>query len=103
MPSTDTKPELTAKALMAQPVSQPAVYANGGRVLKTYTLPMFKMIMKHMWHVYLPKPIGTVCHPLKNKTRHYACWERHGPTFLTEISILSHLLKVFEASHINCD
>jgi hypothetical protein len=26
MPSTDTKPELTAKA---QPVSQPAVYANG--------------------------------------------------------------------------
>jgi hypothetical protein len=29
MPSTDTKPELTAKAPMAQPVSQPAVYANG--------------------------------------------------------------------------
>jgi hypothetical protein len=29
MPSTDTKPELTAKALMAQPVSQPVVYANG--------------------------------------------------------------------------
>jgi hypothetical protein len=29
MPSTDTKPELTAKALMAQSVSQPAVYANG--------------------------------------------------------------------------
>jgi hypothetical protein len=28
MPSTDTKPELTAKASMAQPVSQPAVYAN---------------------------------------------------------------------------
>jgi hypothetical protein len=28
-PSTDTKPELTAKASMAQPVSQPAVYANG--------------------------------------------------------------------------
>jgi hypothetical protein len=31
MPSTDTKPELTAKASMAQPVSQPAVYANGLR------------------------------------------------------------------------
>jgi hypothetical protein len=31
MPSTDTKPELTAKAVMAQPVSQPAVYANGLR------------------------------------------------------------------------
>jgi hypothetical protein len=29
MPSTDTKPELTAKGSMAQPVSQPAVYANG--------------------------------------------------------------------------
>jgi hypothetical protein len=29
MPSNDTKPELTAKASMAQPVSQPAVYANG--------------------------------------------------------------------------
>jgi hypothetical protein len=29
MPSTDTKQELTAKASMAQPVSQPAVYANG--------------------------------------------------------------------------
>jgi hypothetical protein len=29
MPSTDTKPELTAKASMAQPVSQPAVYALG--------------------------------------------------------------------------
>jgi hypothetical protein len=31
MPSTDTKPELTAKASVAQPVSQPAVYANGLR------------------------------------------------------------------------
>jgi hypothetical protein len=29
VPSTDTKPELIAKASMAQPVSQPAVYANG--------------------------------------------------------------------------
>jgi hypothetical protein len=28
MPSPDTKPELTAKASVAQPVSQPAVYAN---------------------------------------------------------------------------
>jgi hypothetical protein len=32
MPSTDTKPELTPKASMAQPVSQPAVYANGLKV-----------------------------------------------------------------------
>jgi hypothetical protein len=29
VPSTDSKPELTAKASMAQPVSQPAVYASG--------------------------------------------------------------------------
>jgi hypothetical protein len=29
MPSTNTKSELTAKASMAHPVSQPAVYANG--------------------------------------------------------------------------
>jgi hypothetical protein len=29
MPSTDIKPELKAKTSMAQPVSQPAVYANG--------------------------------------------------------------------------
>jgi hypothetical protein len=29
IPSTDTKPELTAKSSMAQPVSQSAVYANG--------------------------------------------------------------------------
>jgi CRISPR/Cas system CMR-associated protein Cmr3 (group 5 of RAMP superfamily) len=35
MPSTDTKPELTAKASMAQPVSQPAVYANGLIKLRT--------------------------------------------------------------------
>jgi hypothetical protein len=35
VPSTDTKPELTAKASMAQPVSQPAVYANGLTLLIT--------------------------------------------------------------------
>jgi hypothetical protein len=34
MPSTDTKPELTAKASMAQPVSQQAVYANGLKQLR---------------------------------------------------------------------
>jgi hypothetical protein len=31
--SYHTKPELTAKASMAQPVSQPAVYANGLRYI----------------------------------------------------------------------
>jgi hypothetical protein len=34
MPYTDTKPELTVKAWMAQPVSQPAVYANGLTMIK---------------------------------------------------------------------
>jgi hypothetical protein len=34
IPSTETKPELTAKASMAQPVSRPAVYANGLKHLK---------------------------------------------------------------------
>jgi len=29
MPSTDRKPELTAKASMAQPISQPALCCNG--------------------------------------------------------------------------
>jgi hypothetical protein len=38
MPSTDTKPELTAKASMAQPVSQPAVYANGLRAFAGISL-----------------------------------------------------------------
>jgi hypothetical protein len=33
MPSTDTKPELTAKTSMAQPVSQPTGYANGLKFL----------------------------------------------------------------------
>jgi hypothetical protein len=37
MPSTDPKPEITAKASMAKPVSHPAVYANGlkGRHFET--------------------------------------------------------------------
>jgi hypothetical protein len=38
MPSTDIKPELTAKASMAQPVSQPAVYANGLTVIITFIM-----------------------------------------------------------------
>jgi hypothetical protein len=40
MPSTDTKPELTAKASMAQPVSRPAVYANG---LKNRPIPLLHL------------------------------------------------------------
>jgi hypothetical protein len=37
MPSADTKPELTAKASMAQPVSHPAVYANGLIIFYDYS------------------------------------------------------------------
>jgi hypothetical protein len=40
MPSTDTKPELTAKASMTQPVSQPVVYANG-LIMSRYTALTF--------------------------------------------------------------
>jgi hypothetical protein len=47
MPSTDRKLELTAKASMAQPVSQPAVCSNGLTYLKRMSLqhavfPAFK-------------------------------------------------------------
>jgi hypothetical protein len=38
LPSIDPKPELTAKASMAQPVSQPAVYANGLRTFQVITV-----------------------------------------------------------------
>jgi hypothetical protein len=41
MPSTDTNPELTAKLSMAQPVSQPAVYANGLISIRTWQLREF--------------------------------------------------------------
>jgi hypothetical protein len=42
MPSTDTKPELTAKASMAEPVSQPAVYANGLKVYRYIDTDLLK-------------------------------------------------------------
>jgi hypothetical protein len=48
MPSTETKPELTAKASMAQPVSQPAVYANG-LILGTASLETFEILRKIMY------------------------------------------------------
>jgi hypothetical protein len=44
MPSTDTKPELTAKASMAQPVSQPTVYVNGLSNDCASALPNFKTL-----------------------------------------------------------
>jgi hypothetical protein len=43
MPSTDTKPELTAKASMAQPVSQTAVYASGLRFTDGTSLLITKL------------------------------------------------------------
>jgi hypothetical protein len=46
IPSTATKPELTAKASMAQPVSQPAVYANG--LIKFLHAPS----STRRWHVF---------------------------------------------------
>jgi hypothetical protein len=48
MPSTDTKAELTAKVSMAQPVSQPAVYANGltYQALTTHTWIMKWIILQ---------------------------------------------------------
>jgi hypothetical protein len=45
MPYTDTKPELTAKASMAEPVSQPAVYANGLNGMLGYVGPLMKYPM----------------------------------------------------------
>jgi hypothetical protein len=48
MPSTDTKPELTAKASMAQPVSQPAVYANGLMLYITTVAVCFEIHTKHI-------------------------------------------------------
>jgi hypothetical protein len=53
MPSTDTKPELTAKASVAQPVSQAAVYANG---LKTAVCtPHHTIHHVHILYVMLPQ------------------------------------------------
>jgi hypothetical protein len=49
MPSTDTKPELTAKASMDQPVSQPAVYASGLKTISKFTL-------KQLLHVSVQSP-----------------------------------------------
>jgi hypothetical protein len=46
MPSTDPKPKLTAKASMAQPVSQPAVYANGLIINSQYVSGMFTPIFR---------------------------------------------------------
>jgi hypothetical protein len=46
MPSTDPKPELTAKASMAQSVSQPAVYVNELMIQYLYELQYFCVKIK---------------------------------------------------------
>jgi hypothetical protein len=58
MPSTDTKPELTAKALMAQPVSQPAVYANGLMALHKKTNAVSNLWLYIKFHVNLGSNLG---------------------------------------------
>jgi len=50
MPSTDRKRELTAKASMAQPVSQPAVCCNG--LMGRYSLFISRLLYERM----LPLP-----------------------------------------------
>jgi hypothetical protein len=58
MPSTDTKPELTAKASVAQPVSQPAVYANGlmhfKRLWQKYGIKTWSAILDYLWFSSVP-------------------------------------------------
>jgi hypothetical protein len=55
VPYTDTKPELTAKASMAQPVSQPAVYANWLRTSVNYTYhqPHISILFSPCTHMFL--------------------------------------------------
>jgi hypothetical protein len=59
MPSTDTKPELTAKSSMAQPVSQPTVYANGLTHQPKNVLIKIKL-MRNINLIRVPEP---GCHP----------------------------------------
>jgi hypothetical protein len=44
MPSTDTKPELTAKTSMAQPVSKPVVHANGLKRKENFCIQVLKCV-----------------------------------------------------------
>jgi hypothetical protein len=46
MPSTDTKPELTAKASMAQTVSQPAAYANGLKIINFMEFGVYQYMQR---------------------------------------------------------
>jgi hypothetical protein len=62
MPSTDPKPELTANSSMAQPVSQPAVYANGLTFKRISVLAKIK-------HTRVFRDITSF--PLVNNYRHF--------------------------------
>jgi hypothetical protein len=65
MLSTDPKPELTAKASMAQPVSQPAVYANGLRMF-------WKKLQATVTHLlnYFNETISNIYMYLYSMTQH---------------------------------
>jgi len=49
-PSTDRKLELTAKASMAQPVSQPAVFSNGLIYLNCLELYMLQLYYYYYYY-----------------------------------------------------
>jgi hypothetical protein len=74
MPSTDRKLELTAQASMAQPVSQPAVYANGLIYLTLY-YPVRDQVV---WH------FTVLCHLFSGLYKHLA----PGPLYCSLLGIL---------------
>jgi hypothetical protein len=77
MPSTDTKPELTAKASMAQPVSQPAVYANGLiRLLENEMLDdqnYTECLQVAYLQIFLPTHTLSLCCKLHQYLVHLVC------------------------------
>jgi hypothetical protein len=84
MPSTDRKLELTAKALMTQPVSQPAVCSNGLRIETLFhslnVMPFHSHLM-NMDSVMLPKCRAAIAYLWKIET------VRHSPDkeFISEV------------------
>jgi hypothetical protein len=74
VPSTDPKPELTAKASMAQPVSQPAVYASG---LTEYTNSIKTMRLNDLKEAHRNKLPRINCRKLEETLSS----QEHGVTF----------------------
>jgi hypothetical protein len=88
MPSTDTKPELTAKASMAQPVSQPAVYANGLSYARRFQPERLQSTTLRHWH----SQVTFISNPLKTSslTRYTGRWKltshiTNSPNIMLEI------------------